>query len=128
MPEAPDAAPVSKADQTPEKLVLYIPSDRLGGGPEELGRVLLRSFLKTCKELPRAPWRALFLNSGIALTTEGSPLVDDLLALQERGTEILSCGTCLDYFGAKDRLRVGRVSNMTEIVHTLTTAGRVLRP
>jgi selenium metabolism protein YedF len=112
----------------PEPLVILFASDRIGDGPDELGRVLVRSFVKTLAEQGPFPWRVVCLNSGIALTTEGSPVADDLRAMESAGAEILSCGTCLDYFHAKEKLLVGRVSNMREILETLTRAGRVLRP
>jgi selenium metabolism protein YedF len=123
----PDSAAPGKPGAAPH-IVLFLTSDRMGDGPDELGRILMRSFLKTCKELPSPPWRAIFVNSGIALTTEGSPVLDDLHALEERGTEVLSCGTCLDYFQAKEKVRAGRVSTMAEIVQSLTAADQVLRP
>lgn len=113
---------------TDERTVLFVGSDRLGEGPEELGRVLIRSFFKTLAAMERRPWRVIFVNSGIALSIEGSPVLEELAALEAAGTEILSCGTCLDYFQSKDRLRAGRVSNMHEIVETLLAAGRILRP
>jgi selenium metabolism protein YedF len=118
-------------DQTANRhdpFVVLFASDRIGDGPEELGRVLARSFVKTLHEQGLLPWRMVFLNSGIALTTEGSPVAEDLRAMEAAGAEILSCGTCLDYFHAKEKLVVGRVSNMREIVETLNQAGRLLRP
>jgi selenium metabolism protein YedF len=112
----------------PPRIVVFVTSDQMGQGPEELGRILLRAFVKSCKELPTPPWRAIFVNSGISLTTEGSVLLDDLHELEAKGVEILSCGTCLDYFHAKEKLKAGRVSNMVEIVGSLAEADRVLRP
>ncbi|MDM7915574.1 MAG: sulfurtransferase-like selenium metabolism protein YedF [Candidatus Eisenbacteria bacterium] len=108
--------------------VLLFTSDRLGDGPEELGRVLIRSFLKVQKELAPLPWRMLILNSAIHLTIQGSPVAEDLRELEAAGVEVLSCGTCLDFFRAKDRLVAGRVSNMREISESLLRASRVVRP
>jgi selenium metabolism protein YedF len=119
---------VSDAAASGERLAILFGSDRVGDGPEELGRVLARALVKTIREQGPVPWRLVFLNSGIALTTEGSPVAEDLKAIEEAGAEILSCGTCLDYFHAKETLVAGRVSNMREILETLTTAGRVVRP
>ena len=111
-----------------DSLVVLFASDRIGDGPEELGRVLARSFVKTLREQGPLPWRMVFLNAGIALTTEGSVVAEDLQAMEAAGAEVLSCGTCLDYFHAKEKLLVGRISNMREIVETITQAGRLLRP
>jgi selenium metabolism protein YedF len=109
-------------------LVVLFASDRVGDGPAELGRVLARSFVKTLHEQGPLPWRMVFLNAGVALTTEGSVVAEDLRAMEAAGAEVLSCGTCLDYFHTKEKLLVGRVSNMREIVETVTRAGRLLRP
>ena len=109
-------------------VVILLAGDQLGSGPEELGGVLIRSFLKTLRDLEPRPRRMILINSGVRLALEGSPVLDDLGALEAAGTELLSCGTCLDYFQAKDRLRAGRVSNMNEIVTTLMRAERVVRP
>lgn len=57
---------------------------------------------------------------------EGSQSLDDLRALEEAGTEILTCGTCLDYYGLKDKLAVGSVTNMYRIAEILTTADRLV--
>ena len=111
-----------------DPMVVLFASDRIGDGPEELGRVLARSFVKTLHEQGPLPWRMVFLNAGVAHTTEGSPVAEDLRAMETAGAEILSCGTCLDYFHTKEKLLVGRVSNMREIVETITRAGRLLRP
>jgi selenium metabolism protein YedF len=119
---------MNPAPQTPARHVLLFASDRLGDGPEELGRVLVRAFVKTQREISPLPWRMIFLNSGVALTTEGTPIEEDLRAMEAAGVEILSCGTCLDFFHTKEKLRAGRVSNMMEISESLRAADRVLRP
>ncbi len=112
----------------PPRVAVLFASDRIGVGPEELGSILIRSFIKTLKDAEPRPWRAIFVNSGVQLVLEESPLLDDLHALEAAGIELLSCGTCLDYFHAKERLRAGRASNMQEIVSTLVSADRVVRP
>ncbi len=69
----------------------------------------------------------IFYNSGVLLATEG-PQLEDLKALSESGTEILACGTCLEFYGIKDKLAVGTVSNMYTIVEKLSGAAKVIRP
>jgi len=68
------------------------------------------------------------MNSGVRFSTVGSDVLDDLRALEIAGVELLSCGTCLDYYGLLDSLSVGRKSNMFEIASTLLVADRVVRP
>ncbi len=98
-----------------------------GLGPEpELSRVLMRSFLGTVAQTDPKPARILFLNRGVHLTTEGSPVLDVIREIAEAGVEILSCGTCLEYFGKRGALRVGQVANMYDTVETLTGPHKVV--
>lgn len=94
---------------------LFVSSDKIGSGADELGELLMRGFIKTLLEAKSLPKRIIFMNSGVRLAVEGSPSVESLIALSTRGVEVLACGTCLDYYGLKDKLAAGRVSNMFEI-------------
>lgn len=105
-----------------DKRVIVISSDRMGRGEDELGLILMRSFLYALGEVEPVPQTMVFFNTGVKLTTEGSPVLEELAALQARGVEILVCGTCLDYFGLKDRVQVGTISNMYTIAETLLAA------
>lgn len=108
-------------------LVLVVPGETMGRGEAtELGQVLIRSFFHTLLEIERRPDVIVFYNSGVRLVVEGSPILEDLRALAERGVQILACGTCLGYFDLKDRVAVGTVSNMYTIAETLLEAGRVV--
>ena len=62
------------------------------------------------------------------MTTEDSDSLEDLKSLEAQGVEIMTCGTCLDYYGLKDKLAVGTVTNMYSIVETMANAGRIVRP
>ena len=68
------------------------------------------------------------LSAGVTWTTEGSDSLEDLKSLEAQGVEIMTCGTCLDYYGLKDKLAVGTVTNMYSIVETMAKAGRIVRP
>lgn len=70
----------------------------------------------------------LFYNGGAALTCEGSPMLGDLRALEAEGVEILTCGTCLNFYGLTERLAVGGVTNMYVIAEKLLHAGNVVKP
>lgn len=127
-PDSSDSGPDLDPDRTLETgTVILIPSDRLGSGPEDLGSILMRSFLKTLRDSGTHPRRIVLINSGVRMAVEGSDLIDDLRVLQDSGIDILCCGTCLDFFHSREKLKAGRVSNMREIVDVLTTAGRVIR-
>jgi selenium metabolism protein YedF len=118
--------PETEAENIKNADVVCITSDRFGTGDEELGEILMKAFLNTLWDYRPRPARLLFINNGVMLTTEGSETLDALKLLEEEGVEILSCGACLDYYGIKDKLRVGRVTNMYETVDTLLTSGKVV--
>jgi selenium metabolism protein YedF len=106
--------------------VMLITSSALGQGSEELGKILMRSFIFTLKEAETPPARIYFLNSGVSLTVEGSPVLEELQELAARGTEIFSCGTCLDYYQLKDKLAVGSVTNMYDTMDAILSSGRCI--
>ncbi len=121
---------VAAVESLPERalgpLVLLIPDDGMGRGDEELGGILIRSFLHTLHEVEPLPDAIIFLNAGVRLTVSGSAVLEDLETLVQRGVGILACGTCLGHFGLKDRVAVGEVSNMYSIAETLLGAGKVV--
>lgn len=106
--------------------VVCITTNVFGKGSEELGAILMKAFLNTLWDYRPRPSRLIFINAGVFLTTEGSYVLDSLHLLEKEGVEILSCGTCLAFYGMKEKLKVGRVSNMHEIVTSLMTAGRII--
>lgn len=106
--------------------VLFVSAWAVGRGPEELQDILIRSFLPTLNEVAPLPDTVIFINTGVKLTVEDSPVLEDLQTLEERGVKILICGTCLNYFGLKEKVAVGTVSNMYAIAETLLGAGKVV--
>lgn len=108
------------------QVVYLITNNTLGHGSEELGAVLMKAFLYTLLETQPLPRALLFLNSGVKLTADDSPALDQLKTLAERGVQILSCGTCVDYYGLKERLAVGGITNMYNILAELSGAAKAI--
>ncbi|MCT4565573.1 MAG: sulfurtransferase-like selenium metabolism protein YedF [Maledivibacter sp.] len=108
-------------------LAILIGKDTMGEGSEELGNVLMKGYFYTLTEAKPYPKSILFINSAVKLTTEGSEVIDHIRKLEGEGVEILSCGTCLDYFNLKDKLVVGGVSNMYTIVEKMNDAKNTIR-
>jgi selenium metabolism protein YedF len=106
---------------------MLIGSDRMGDGPEELGRLLMKNFIITLLDMKELPDRMFFINTGVLLTAEGSEVIEALNELGNRGVEVLSCGICLDYFKKKESLAAGGVTNMFTIAESLLSAGAVVR-
>ncbi len=125
---AKDEERVVKQDEKGRKVVVYINSHFLGVGDEALGRFLMKNFLKTLSDLETKPNRLILINSGVQLAAEGSEVIETLMTLSEKGVEILSCGTCLDFYKIRETLKVGVVSNMYDIIQSLIEADRVIRP
>ncbi len=107
-------------------LTLAISSDKMGQGDEKLGHLLMKSFIYTVKETSPFPSTMVFYNSGVFLTSEGSEVLDDLKALEDEGVEIYSCGTCLDYYNLKDKLKVGQIGNMYDIYESMKSANNTI--
>ena len=125
--------------ETEEKTVCFVPAakktklvvlsaDHMGEGAEELGKILMKSFLYALTQQDELPDTILCYNGGAKLTCEGSESLDDLKYLAARGVEILTCGTCLNFYGISEKLQVGSVSNMYDIVERMSSADRVIKP
>ena len=99
-----------------EDKCIFISSDKIGNGNDELGAVLMKGFIYTLTESKPYPKSILLVNSGVKLSTENYDTIENLKILEEAGVEILSCGTCLDYYGLKGSLKLGSVTNMYTIV------------
>lgn len=107
-------------------LLLLVKSSGLGEGEVDLAEKLIKSFFAVLLEAEPRPDRMIFVNSGVFLTTAGSPVADTLSKFLERGTEILSCGTCLDYYNRKEKLVVGQAGDMKGTVNSLLEFEKVI--
>ena len=107
-------------------LVVAIGRNTMGEGSEELGRILLKGFIYSLRELTPPPARLLFFNSGAYLTSKDSNSIEDLKAMAAQGTIIQTCGTCINYYGITEQLAVGQVANMYDIVTAMAEAKRLI--
>lgn len=106
--------------------VVMIQSDKMGSGSDELGAILINSFVYTLTEAEPYPKAVLLVNSGVRLTTQNDHTIENLKILEQNGVSVISCGTCLDFFGIKDQLKVGIVGNMYDILETAKDASNTL--
>ena len=107
--------------------VVAIGSNTMGQGDDQLGAVLMKGFIYALAQQEESPRTVIFFNDGAKLTVSGSASLEDLQVLADRGTEILTCGTCLNYYGLSDQLAVGKVTNMYDIVDMLISADKVIK-
>jgi selenium metabolism protein YedF len=105
---------------------IFINKDRIGHGSDELGGNLMKAFVATIKDLSVQPRTICFMNSGVKLTVKGSEALPYLKELEEKGIELLVCGTCLNYFNLKEQLGAGRISNMYDISETMLKSSKVI--
>ena len=109
-----------------ENLVIQITSDSYGSNSEGLGENLMKSYIYALTETTPLPKTLLFINKGAFLTAKNSPVLESLRQLVAEGTEILTCGTCINFFSLSDTPEVGAVTNMYRIVEKLNNAGNAV--
>jgi selenium metabolism protein YedF len=109
-----------------QNYVIAFQKNQLGEGSEELGEILIKGFINTVPEIENKPNTLIFLNSGIFLALKDSPVIESLKKLENLGIDIHVCGTCLDYFKKKNEIVVGKVSNMYDILDSLSKASKVI--
>jgi len=109
-----------------ENKCIFISSNKMGKGNDELGEILMKGFIYTLTESKPYPKSILLVNSGVKLSTENYDTVQNLKILEESGVEILSCGTCLDYYGLKESLKVGSITNMYTIVDIMKNSSQTI--
>ncbi|MBZ9637385.1 sulfurtransferase-like selenium metabolism protein YedF [Clostridium sp. FP1] len=110
-----------------KKFTLVVSTDKLGLGDDELGAILMKSYIFALSEADVIPNDILFINGGVKLTAEGSKVLDSLEKLVSRGANILVCGVCLDFYNIKDKLSVGEISNMYTIVQLMNSADKTIK-
>lgn len=108
------------------RLNIIITKSYFGEGDKKLGEILIKTFIHTLNESDKLPESIFFVNSGVYLTISKSPILEDLKSLEGKGVEILSCGTCLDYFNLKENLAVGKIGNMYRLIELIEQGGIIL--
>jgi len=98
---------------------IVINSERMGQGENELTTLLMGNFLRSLVSSEIKPEFLIFYASGVKLVSEGSAHLETLTSLENLGVQILSCSTCLNFYGLTDKVKVGKKSNMAEIVEVL---------
>lgn len=111
---------VAKEEIQAKGPIYVIKSDKLGEGEAQLGNILMNGFLFTLTQTEPTPTRVVLLNNGVYLSTESEEAVRHLKVLSEKGTKIYSCGTCLNFYGLTEKLQVGEIGNMYDVVESIS--------
>ena len=109
-----------------ENSCVFISSDKIGEGDIELGKILMKGFVYTLTETKPYPKYIILVNSGVNLSTGNEDTIENLKKLENFGVEIVSCGTCLDFYNLKESLKVGRVSNMYDILEIMKNTDKTI--
>lgn len=119
---------VCPADSREKGTVVVLSSAEMGSGDAVLGKLLMKGFVYALSHQEELPETVLLYNGGAFLSCEGSESLEDLKEMEAMGVEIHTCGTCLNYYGLEDKLRVGDVTNMYDITEILMKADKIIRP
>jgi len=123
---------ITKEEAVPQKqsikagATVVVKSNVMGQGDDVLGSVLMKSFMYTLTQMEGEMETLIFLNGGVLLTTAGSEVLEHIKNLAKNGVEVLSCGTCLDFYGLTDKLEVGSISNMYTIAEEMFRARKLI--
>ena len=115
-------------DMIKKGMTVVLSADVMGQGDERLGKNLMKAFVFALTKQDQLPQTILCYNKGAFLSCEGADTLEDLKNLEAEGVNILTCGTCLDFYGIKDKLAVGSVTNMYEIVEKMEQAKTIIKP
>lgn len=127
-PEEEKEEETCSPDVRKKGMVVVLSGNVMGTGDEKLGKSLMKAFVFAVTKQDVLPETIVCYNTGAYLTCEGADTLEDLKILEAEGVTILTCGTCLDYYGIKEKLAVGSVTNMYEIVEKMETAKTIVRP
>ena len=115
-------------DSRRKGMLVVLSANVMGTGDPKLGTSLMKAFVFALTKQDQLPDTILCYNTGASLTCEGADTLEDLKLLESEGVTILTCGTCLDFYGLKEKLAVGAVTNMYDIVERLENAAQIIKP
>lgn len=108
--------------------VIVIDSDEMGKGDPKLGKALMKAFIYTLTELETLPETIILYNKGVFLVAEGSDSIEDLEKLSSLGVNIFSCGACVNFYELVEKVKIGSITNMYNILNLQTKAKRIIKP
>ena len=126
--ESKDEEVACVMDSRRKGMLVVLSGNVMGTGDPKLGASLMKAFVFALTKQDQLPDTILCYNTGASLTCEGADTLEDLKLLESEGVTILTCGTCLDFYGLKEKLAVGGVTNMYDIVERMENAAQIIKP
>jgi intracellular sulfur oxidation DsrE/DsrF family protein len=110
-----------------KSIVYLITSNGMGSTSEQpLKQKLVTTFLNLSLEHQPLPAAICFYTDGVKLACEGSPVLEQLQKLEAAGVRLILCQTCLNYFELQDKVKVGIVGGMGDIITSMSDADNVI--
>lgn len=106
--------------------ILLIPREGMGVGEPALQIKLLDTYLRLLVENGSLPAAICFYTDGVKLAVEGSPLLERLVQLEQAGVRLILCSTCLNYYGLIEKVQVGTMGGMPDIIEAQVMAAKVI--
>ena len=114
-------------DNNSKAIVIIFQNNGMGQTSEQpLRDKLTKTFLTLTAQNTNLPRAICFYTEGVRLACEGSPVLEELRVLETKGVHLILCQTCLDYFGLKDKVKVGIVGGMGDIMTAMWEADTVI--
>ena len=126
--ESKDEEVACVMDSRRKGMLVVLSGNVMGTGDPKLGTSLMKAFVFALTKQDQLPDTILCYNTGASLTCEGADTLEDLKLLESEGVTILTCGTCLGFYGLKEKLAVGGVTNMYDIVERMENAAQIIKP
>ena len=126
--EVKEAEIACVTDSRRKGMLVVLSGNQMGTGDPRLGTSLMKAFVFALTKQDQLPDTILCYNTGAYLSCEGADTLEDLKLLESEGVTILTCGTCLDFYGLKEKLAVGTVTNMYDIVERMENAAQIIKP
>ena len=126
--ESKDEEVACVMDSRRKGMLVVLSGNVMGTGDPKLGTSLMKAFVFALTKQDQLPDTILCYNTGAYLTCEGADTLEDLKLLESEGVTVLTCGTCLDFYGLKEKLAVGGVTNMYDIVERMENAAQIIKP
>ena len=123
-----EEAVACEMDSRRKGMLVVLSANTMGTGDPKLGTSLMKAFVFALTKQDQLPDTILCYNTGAYLTCEGADTLEDLKLLESEGVTVLTCGTCLDFYGLKEKLAVGGATNMYDIVERMENAAQMIKP
>ena len=109
-----------------ENSLLLVTREGMGSAPSELQTVLIINFFRTLLKENQIPGTIFFYADGVKLNIKGSVIEDLLIELENRGTSMITCTTCLNFYNVLDELASGKKGGMSDLIRLIGSSAKVV--